>query len=161
MHFGAILTRFEGLNPYEARIRQVISYAATAGLIILWSFPVAFVGIVANVAALAKYSWLSWINKIPGSVLGIIQGILPPLALAVLMMLLPIVLRGGSPSYFGWNERLIGLYLVLAHFEGIPRKTGIELSLMTRYFIFLVVVSPCGSFGVKRAHNKNSMVSLS
>ena len=75
----------------------MISYAATAGLIVLWSFPVAFIGIVANVAALAKYPWLSWINRIPGSVLGIIQGILPPLALAVLMMLLPVVLRSEHP----------------------------------------------------------------
>lgn len=110
MFFGTILTRLEGLNPYEARIRQVISYAATAGLIILWSFPVAFVGIVTNVSALAKYSWLSWINRIPGSVLGIIQGILPPLALAVLMMILPIILRSKSPCSFGWNEGLMGFY---------------------------------------------------
>lgn len=43
--------------------------------------------------------------------------------LAVLMMLLPIVLR------------------LLARFEGIPKYTGLELSLMTRFFIFQVVVS--------------------
>ncbi|KAG8811094.1 hypothetical protein FRC19_004102, partial [Serendipita sp. 401] len=49
------------------------------------------------------------------------SGILPPVALAILMMLLPIVLR------------------LFGHFEGIPRKTGIELSLMTRFFIFQVV----------------------
>ncbi|KAG8910948.1 hypothetical protein FRC00_007273 [Tulasnella sp. 408] len=29
----------------------------------------------------------------------------------------------------------------LAHFEGIPRRTGLELSLMTRYFIFQVIHS--------------------
>lgn len=107
MYVGTILKKVEGLNPYEARIRQVISYAATAGLIILWSFPVAFVGIVANVSALAKYSWLSWINNIPSSVLGIIQGILPPLALAILMMILPVILRSESHCSFGWNEGLI------------------------------------------------------
>jgi len=161
VHFGVVLTRSKGLNPYEARIRQVISYAATAGLIVLWSFPVAFVGIVANVSALARYSWLSWINNIPTSVLGIIQGILPPLALAVLMMLLPVVLRSEFPYSFGWNERLMGFHLVLAHFEGIPRKTGIELSLMTRYFCFLVIVSLCSSSGVNLTQGHNSMVSLS
>jgi hypothetical protein len=107
VHFGIILTRIKGLNPYEARIRQVISYAATAGLIILWSFPVAFVGIVANVSALAKYSWLSWINNLPSSVLGIIQGILPPLALAILMMLLPVVLRSEFLCSLRWNEGLM------------------------------------------------------
>lgn len=51
-----------------------------------------------------------------------VKGILPPVALAVLMMLLPIVLR------------------LLAKFEGIPQHSGLELSLMTRYFIFQVVV---------------------
>jgi len=53
-------------------------------------------------------------------VVGIISGILPPALLAVLMMLLPIVLR------------------LLARFEGIPQYTGLELSLMTRFFIFQV-----------------------
>ena len=48
---------------------------------------------------------------------------MPPVLLAVLMMLLPIVLR------------------LFARFEGIPQKTGVELSLMTRFFIFQVVVS--------------------
>ena len=52
-----------------------------------------------------------------------LQGILPPVLLAVLMMLLPIILR------------------LLARFEGIPKYTGLELSLMTRYFLFLFVVS--------------------
>ena len=39
------------------------------------------------------------------------------------MMLLPIILR------------------LLARFEGIPKHTGLELSLMTRFFIFQVIVS--------------------
>ena len=113
-----------GLNPYEKRVRLVISYAATAALIILWAFPVAFVGIISNIQGLCvRESWLAWLCTIPPVVLGIIQGILPPVLLAVLMMLLPIVLR------------------LLARFEGIPTRTGLELSLMTRFFIFQVIVS--------------------
>jgi hypothetical protein len=65
---------------------------------------------------------MQWLCDLPDVVVGIISGILPPVALAILMMLLPIVLR------------------LLARFEGIPRFTGLELSLMTRYFIFQVVV---------------------
>ncbi|QRW10341.1 tranport-associated late exocytosis protein [Ceratobasidium sp. AG-Ba] len=111
-----------GINPYEARIRRVISYAATAALIIFWTIPVAFVGIVSNVSQLCvRYSWLRWLCDLPDVVVGIISGVLPPVGLAILMMLLPIVLR------------------LFARFEGIPRRTGLELSLMTRYFIFLVV----------------------
>ncbi|KAF8068760.1 hypothetical protein FPV67DRAFT_1088897 [Lyophyllum atratum] len=113
-----------GMNPYEQKLRKAISYAATAGLIILWAFPVAFVGIVSNVPALCvSTAWLAWICKLPAVVVGIISGILPPVLLAVLMMLLPIILR------------------LLARFEGIPKYTGLELSLMTRFFIFQVIHS--------------------
>lgn len=102
---------------------MLLSYAATAALIILWAFPVAVVGIISNVHSLCTTaSWLAWICKIPTPVLGIISGILPPVALAVLMMLLPIVLRQ------------------FAIFEGIPKHSGVELSLMTRFFLFQVVV---------------------
>lgn len=113
-----------GLNPYEKRIRVAISYSATAALIIFWSIPVAFVGIISNIKGLCvRESWLAWLCKLPSPVIGIIQGILPPVLLAVLMMLLPIVLR------------------LLGRFEGIPTRTGLELSLMTRYFIFQVIHS--------------------
>lgn len=143
-----------GLNPYEKKIRLIISYAATAALIIFWAIPgalifilgkslghftdvlysssliVAFVGIVSNIGSLCKtYSWLSWLCSIPPTVLGIVEGILPPVLLAVLMMLLPIILRR------------------LAQFEGIPSRTGVELSLMTRYFLFQVIVSVHNSTG--------------
>lgn len=112
------------MNPYEARIRTAISYLATAGLIICWAIPVAFIGVISNVTRLcATYSWLKWLCGLPPAVTGIISGVLPPVMLAVLMALLPIVLR------------------LLARFEGIPKKTGLELSLMTRYFIFQVIHS--------------------
>ncbi|CAE6409810.1 unnamed protein product [Rhizoctonia solani] len=103
-----------GINPYEERIRKAICYAATAGLMIFWAIPVSFGVIVSNVSQHCR---------LPDVVVGIISGILPPVALAILMMLLPIVLR------------------LLARFEGIPRFTGLELSLMTRYFIFQVIHS--------------------
>ncbi|KAF9477955.1 DUF221-domain-containing protein [Pholiota conissans] len=112
------------LNPYEQKIRIAISYAATAALILLWAFPVAFVGIISNVHTLCTTAkFLAWICDLPSVVVGIISGILPPVLLAVLMMLLPIVLR------------------LLARFEGIPKYTGLELSLMTRYFLFQVLHS--------------------
>ncbi|PPQ92296.1 hypothetical protein CVT25_008893, partial [Psilocybe cyanescens] len=113
-----------GLNPYEQKIRIAISYAATAALIIFWAIPVAFVGVISNIHTVCTTAkFLSWICDLPKVVVGIISGILPPVLLAVLMMLLPIVLR------------------LLARFEGIPKYTGLELSLMTRFFIFQVIHS--------------------
>ena len=98
--------------------------SSTSFQIILWAFPVAFIGTLSNVPKLcATYSWLRWLCGLPPVVTGIIGGILPPVLLAVLMALLPIILR------------------LLARFEGIPKHTDIELSLMTRYFIFQVIHS--------------------
>lgn len=119
------------LNPYEARIRMAISWGITLGMIILWSFPVAFVGAISNIHSLCTtYHWLAWLCTLPKIVVGIISGILPPVLLAVLMMLLPIILR------------------VLSRLEGTPTRSEIELSLMTRYFLFQILVGrfslPCG-----------------
>jgi len=105
------------------KVRKAISWAITAALIIFWSFPVAFIGAISNVDTLCTtYSWLAWLCPLNSIVKGIIGGILPPVLLAVLNMLLPIVLR------------------LLAKFEGIPKRTGLELSLMHRFFIFQVFV---------------------
>ncbi|KAF7966899.1 hypothetical protein HWV62_36609 [Athelia sp. TMB] len=113
-----------GMNTYEAKFWTLFSYAATAALIVLWAIPFAFIGVISNVGALCKkQAWLAWLCEIPPTVLGLIEGVLPTLLLAVLMILLPIVLR------------------MLAKIEGIPKRTGLELSLMTRYFIFQVVHS--------------------
>jgi len=93
------------LNPYEAKIRLAISYAATAGLIILWAIPVAFVGAVSNIHSLCeKFKWLHWICTLPPVVVGILSGLLPPVMLAVLMMLLPIVLRCEPSPLFWWTD---------------------------------------------------------
>lgn len=111
------------MNPYEARVRTAISWGLTAVLILFWAIPVAFVGAVSNVHALCnQFGWLNWICALPSVVVGIISGILPPALLAVLMMLLPIILR------------------MLSKFEGTPTRTAVELSLMTRYFLFQVLV---------------------
>ncbi|KIY47384.1 DUF221-domain-containing protein, partial [Fistulina hepatica ATCC 64428] len=121
---GDVIWANLNLNPYEQKVRILISYAITAALIIFWALPVAFIGIISNIYTVCSaVSWLNWICNLPSVVVGIISGILPPVLLAVLMMLLPIVLR------------------LLARFEGIPKYTGLELSLMSRFYIFVIVHS--------------------
>lgn len=119
-------------NNYEANVRMALSYAATAGLMIAWSFPVVFIGALSNIKTLTnQWPWLNWINGNSfGKHLlqGVISGVLPPVLLALLMMLLPVILRQ------------------LATLQGRPTKTEVELDVMTRYFVFLVIVScprPC------------------
>lgn len=60
-------------------------------------------------------------------VISLIQGFLPSILLALLLLLVPIFLR------------------MLARLEGIPQKTGVELSLMNRFFIFQVIVRGYGT----------------
>lgn len=87
--------------------------------------PVAFIGAISNIHSLCfTYHWLAWICKAPSIVVNLIQGFLPTVLLALLFMLVPIVMR------------------IFARLEGIPQKTGVELSLMDRFFIFQVIV--CG-----------------
>jgi hypothetical protein len=110
------------MNPYEQKLRTAIFWGATLGLIIFWIIPVGFVGIVSNIEGLCtQVGFLAWICKIPTEVRGIIQGILPTVLLAVLNLLLPIVLR------------------LFARLSGVPTRTGIELSLMDRFFLFQLI----------------------
>ncbi|GJE96634.1 hypothetical protein PsYK624_128340 [Phanerochaete sordida] len=109
-------------GAYEMRFRYVTSWIASIGLIILWFAPVAFVGTLSNVSTLCeKVSWLCWIRNSPAPIPGIIQGILPPLALVILFAILPWLLRG------------------LAWYENIPRWSLLSISVYKRYFLFLVI----------------------
>ncbi|KAJ9102195.1 hypothetical protein QFC20_005024 [Naganishia adeliensis] len=108
------------MNPYERKLRLIASYAITLGLVILWTFPTGFIGGLSNLSGLCEKYDLGPFCGDNIVLKGVVQGVAPPVLLAVLNLLLPIILR------------------TLARYEGIPRKTGIELSLMTRYAIFLI-----------------------
>lgn len=93
------------LNPYEARFRMAASYAITAGMIVVWTFPVAFISALSSINGLINaYPWLSWLNFLErdgfGYTLlrGVVSGVLPPVLLALLMMGLPVILRRESMS---------------------------------------------------------------
>lgn len=109
------------MSAYQRKIRTIISWSLTIGLIIIWAIPVAFVGIVSNVDTLcSKASWLAWICT-NSTVKGIIKGVLPPALLAVLFMLLPIVLR------------------IWVKLQGEILRSQIELKLFSRFWLFQVI----------------------
>jgi hypothetical protein len=91
-------------------------------MIIFWAIPVAFVGALSNINYLTnKVHFLSFINKIPTVILGLVTGLLPTILLAVLMAVVPI---------------FCGL---LAKLAGEPTMSAIELKTQTWYFAFQVV----------------------
>ena len=107
------------LNPTARKVRSFISVSAATALAIFWSIPVIAVSSIANLNTLI--SVLPFLGELPPVVLGMIQGILPPLFMAILMAVLPVVLT------------------IMATFEGHVQHSGITISLMKKYFVFLVV----------------------
>ncbi|KAI9868616.1 MAG: hypothetical protein M1813_004466 [Trichoglossum hirsutum] len=107
---------------WERYIRTALVVTVVAGLVIGWAFPVTFTGLVSQVSYLTSIiPWLGWVEKLPGWLLGIIQGVLPQLMLAILMALLPVILR------------------LLAKQQGVHTGMAMELSVQNYYFAFLFV----------------------
>lgn len=64
------------------------------GLIIFWGIPVSFTGALSQVSTLTdELPWLDFLNRLPDWALNFVEGVLPPLLLAVLFAVLPILLR--------------------------------------------------------------------
>lgn len=79
----------------ERIFRGFMMRTIIAGAIIFWSVPSAFVGAISNIKFLAKLlPFLEWIVHLPGPVTGVISGLLPALALSLLMAIVPWILRG-------------------------------------------------------------------
>ncbi|RPB00657.1 DUF221-domain-containing protein [Choiromyces venosus 120613-1] len=110
------------ISWWQRYLRIVGITVATGGLIIGWAFPVAVVGLVSQIDYLTQtIPWLKWVDKLPNSVLGLIQGVLPPLGLAILMALLPIILRA------------------FARLQGNHTGMAIERAVQGMYFAFLFI----------------------
>ncbi|KAF9116881.1 hypothetical protein BGX27_008965 [Mortierella sp. AM989] len=114
-----------GLGSKTRNIRRAVSTLLAAALIIFWSIPVAFVASVAKLESIVKFApFLSGIYSLPNVVVGIIQGVLPPIGLAVLMMLLPIILYK------------------LAYLGGAVLHTGKMLAVVTIFHWFSPLILP-------------------
>lgn len=102
--------------------RTVIANVSKAALIIAWSVPVAFTGLLSQVTYLTTLlPWLQWVNTTPLWLLGCIQGVLPQIVLTVLTMLLPYIQR------------------FITERQGFSTAIAVEMSLQKAYFTFLFV----------------------
>ncbi|KAF9585913.1 hypothetical protein BGW38_000069 [Lunasporangiospora selenospora] len=111
-----------GFSLRTRNIRRAIAMAMATVLIVFWSIPVTFVASVAKLDALVSFApFLSGIYNLPQFVVGIIQGLLPPIGLAILMALLPIFLYQ------------------FAHFGGEVLGSRKTLQVVTSYHWFSVV----------------------
>lgn len=110
------------INWMSRVVRNIITIFLVTLLVIFWSIPVGFVGILSNIKSLEeKAPFLKFLDKIPSVILGVVQGLLPAVLLAVLMALLPIILR------------------LMAKKGGCPSLATIELRTQNFYFAFQVI----------------------
>ncbi|SMN21868.1 similar to Saccharomyces cerevisiae YOL084W PHM7 Protein of unknown function, expression is regulated by phosphate levels [Maudiozyma saulgeensis] len=88
------------MTTKERKIKRFLANTFLTLLIIFWAIPVAVVGCISNINFLTqKVPFLKFINNLPNVLMGLITGILPTVALAVLMSLVaPIITKIGNIS---------------------------------------------------------------
>ena len=111
------------INWVSRVVRYILTITFIVLLIIFWSIPVGFVGILSNLKSLQERAHFlrPIIAGIPPVILGVVQGLLPSVLLSVLMALLPIVLR------------------LVARIGGCPSLAAVELRTQNFYFAFQVI----------------------
>ncbi|KAL1956143.1 hypothetical protein VTO42DRAFT_7578 [Malbranchea cinnamomea] len=126
--------RFIGIQPehvvwsalhyswWQRIIRKFALLGFITALIIFWSVPSALVGTISNVSYLTNLvPFLKFIDKLPRIIKGVISGLLPTVALALLMALVPVILR------------------LCARQMGMPSTARVELFTQNAHFCFQVV----------------------
>lgn len=107
---------------WERYLRTFGILTIVSAMVVGWAFPVAFTGLLSQLTYLeGAFDWLSWISKLPDWLVSAIQGVLPALFLAILMALLPLILR------------------FLSRTQGLHTGMAIELTVQNYYFAFLFV----------------------
>ncbi|KAJ5737161.1 uncharacterized protein N7483_002286 [Penicillium malachiteum] len=110
------------LKWWERYLRTIGIIIIVCAMVVGWAFPVAFTGLLSQLSYLeGAFSWLSWISKLPSWFISAIQGVLPALCLAILMALLPLLLR------------------FLSRKQGVHTGMAVELTVQNYYFAFLFV----------------------
>ena len=118
---GDVIWENMSLKWWESYIRTGLVLLAILALVLGWAIPVTLTGLIANINYLQTIQWLHWISKIPTTIQSLISGILPPALLALLLVLLPFILR--------W----------LAKIQGCLNGMSVELTVQRYYFSFLFV----------------------
>ncbi|KAI8633373.1 hypothetical protein F5Y19DRAFT_462415 [Xylariaceae sp. FL1651] len=106
---------------WQRVIRRFAVIGFISALIIFWAIPVAVVGAISNINALSGIFFLHWIQLIPQIILGFVQGLLPSVLMAVLLSLVPVIMR------------------LCAKLSGEPSLSRVELFTQNAYFAFQVI----------------------
>lgn len=107
------------MDPAVRISKKYTAIALIIAITIFWSIPVGIVATITNIEELANnYKWLSWINKLPNWLIGLIQGYLPPTALSLITSYVPFWFRD------------------IAELSGEPTQQAMEAMTQQWYFVF-------------------------
>ena len=107
---------------WQRYIRTAAVISLVAAMIVLWAIPVAFTSALSQISTLAQsFKFLNFLLALPAWFISALQGVLPAAFLAVLMVLLPMILR------------------FLSKIQGTQSGMLVELSVQKYYFFFLFV----------------------
>ena len=119
---GEVIWKNLKRNYMAIKVLMLGAAAAMVAITLFWTPLVGFVGILTNINAITdKVPFLSFINSIPGPILGVVTGLLPTILLTILIILVPIICR------------------LLAKLAGAPTLSEVELKTQSWYFIFQVI----------------------
>lgn len=89
-----ILWESLSMSWWETIARRFLIKALITAMIIFWAIPSALVGTISNIEYLSeKVSFLHWVADLPDAVKGVVSGVVPALALSLLMSIVPGILR--------------------------------------------------------------------
>ncbi|KAJ6201955.1 hypothetical protein J3E72DRAFT_182161 [Bipolaris maydis] len=104
----------------DRTIRTVISNTLIMTMATAFVIPVALAGLLSQIIYITQaVPWLSWINELPESFLSLLQGVLPPIIVAVLTKVFVVALE-----YF-------------VRKQGISSRSHIDLKMQDYYFYYL------------------------
>ncbi|KAJ5807439.1 hypothetical protein N7447_010895 [Penicillium robsamsonii] len=126
--------RYIGLDPtqviwsnlrikwWERLGRHAATVSFVCAMIIFWAIPTAVVGAISNIDSLTEIvPFLKFIDSVPSWIKGVITGLLPTVMMAVLIALVPIILR------------------LMAKLGGDPTFAAVELTVQNWFFAFQIV----------------------
>ncbi|KAJ9059815.1 phosphate metabolism protein 7 [Entomophthora muscae] len=108
-------------SSFELMVRQYIGTAVAIAIAIFWFVPVGFVSSIAQLDNISEQ--LPFINDIlpPGtSARASAQAMLPPILTNILLFIVPI------------------FFTLISIYQGLPRMSDVQQSLMTKYYFFLL-----------------------
>eukprot|EP01087_Luapelamoeba_hula_P021923 TRINITY_DN774_c1_g1_i5.p1 TRINITY_DN774_c1_g1~~TRINITY_DN774_c1_g1_i5.p1 ORF type:complete len:808 (-),score=132.34 TRINITY_DN774_c1_g1_i5:75-2498(-) len=108
-----------GIMRLSFIVRSILVTILMGALICLWSFPTLAVAFVTNLEAVSKvdgFGWLSFVQNLPGFIRGLIQGLLPPVTMAILNALIYPIIKVTHVWFQGTHQRSFAMWLVMRVF---------------------------------------------